>query len=92
MKIITKKQEEKRQKEMDVMKHQNDFFMYGVRAMSRCIDYQRAIVAILETANIKEIEIDNGLLYTNNKEIQVENTPNNTTKIRITEERRGEYE
>lgn len=51
--------------------------------MNRVLDYQRAIVAILETANMKEIEIDNRLLYTTTKEIEVQQTINNTTKIRI---------
>ena len=79
LKIITKKQ----QKEIEKIKQENKFLSKGWRAISRVLDYQRAIVAILETVNMQEIEIDNKLLYTTQKEIEVQQTINNTTKIRI---------
>ncbi len=81
LKIITKKQQE----EIKKIKQENEFLSKGWRAMNRVLDYQRAIVAILETANMKEIEIDNRLLYTTQKEIEVQQTVNNTTKIRLVE-------
>lgn len=76
IKIITKKRYKKLIKE-------NEFFSKGWRAMTRVLDYQRAIIAILETLGISEIEIDDKLLYTNQKEIEVQQTHNHTTKIRI---------
>ena len=79
IKIITKKQ----QQEIKKIKQENEFLSRGWRAMNRVLDYQRAIVAILETANMKEIEIDDRLLFTTQKEIEVQQTINNTTKIRI---------
>lgn len=79
LKIITKKQ----QQEIEKIKQENEFLSKGWRAINRVLDYQRAIVAILETVNIQEIEIDNKLLYTTQKEIEVQQTINNTTKIRI---------
>lgn len=79
LKIITKKQQE----EIEKIKKENEFLSKGWRAMNIALDYQRGIVAILETANMKEIEIDNRLLYTTEKEIEVQQTLNNTTKIRI---------
>ena len=79
LKIITKKQQE----EIEKIKKENEFLSKGWRAMNIALDYQRGIIAILETANMKEIEIDNRLLYTTQKEIEVQQTVNNTTKIRI---------
>ena len=79
LKIITKKQ----QQEIKKIKQENEFLSKGWRAINRVLDYQRAIVAILETVNMKEIEIDNKLLYTTQKEIEVQETISNTTKIRV---------
>ena len=53
MRMITKKEEQ----EIESMKKQNEFLSRGYRAMSILLDYQRAIVAILKTLDIKEIEI-----------------------------------
>ena len=55
----------------------------GFRAMSQVLDYQRAIVSILQTLNLKEIEIEDCLLYRTEDKIEVSRTINNTTKIRI---------
>ena len=79
LKIITKKE----QQEIEKIKQENEFLSKGCRAINRGLDYQRAIVAILETVNMQEIEIDNKLLYTTQKEIEVQQTIDNTTKIRI---------
>ena len=79
LKIITQKQ----QQEIKKIKQENEFLSKGWRAINRVLDYQRAIVAILETANMQEIEIDNKLLYTTQKEIEVQETISNTTKIRV---------
>lgn len=79
LKIITKKE----QQEIEKIKQENEFLSKGWRAINRVLDYQRAIVAILETVNMQEIEIDNKLLYTTQKEIEVQQTIDNTTKIRI---------
>lgn len=79
MKIITKKQQE----EIENIKMQNEFLSKGFRAMSQVLDYQRAIVSILQTLNLKEIEIEDCLLYRTEDEIEVSRTINNTTKIRI---------
>lgn len=53
--------------------------------MSIVLDYQRAIVSILKTLDIKEIEIDNKLLYTTEDEIKVNDTINHTTIIKLVE-------
>lgn len=79
LKIITKKE----QQEIEKIKQENEFLSKGWRAINRVLDYQRAIVAILETVNMQEIEIDNKLLYTTQKEIEVQETISNTTKIRV---------
>lgn len=80
LKIITKKE----QLEIEKIKKENDFFKRGYRAISAVLDYQRAIVSILETLNLKQIEIDNRLLYTTETEIQVsENIKNHSTIIRL---------
>lgn len=79
LKIITKKQQE----EIKKIKQENEFLSKGWRSINRVLDYQRAIVAILETVNMQEIEIDNKLLYTTQKEIEVQKTISNTTKIRV---------
>ena len=79
LKIINKRQQE----EIEEIKRENEFFSKGWRAMTRALDYQKAIVAILETAGLQEIEIDQKLLYITEKEIQVQETHNNTIKIRI---------
>ena len=79
LKIITKKE----QQEIKKIKQENEFLSKGWRAINRVLDYQRAIVAILETVNMKGIEIDNKLLYTTQKEIEVQETISNTTKIRV---------
>lgn len=81
MKIITKKQEE----EIEFIKKQNEYWARGYKAISRALDYQNAIGAILRTLNITEIEIDNRLLSTQ-FQIETERTPFNTTKIRLLKE------
>lgn len=81
MRIITKKEE----RETESIKKQNEFLSKGYRAMSIVLDYQRAIVSILKTLDIKEIEIDNKLLYTTEDEIKVNDTINHTTIIKLVE-------
>lgn len=81
MRIITKKEEQ----EIESMKKQNEFLSRGYRAMNIVLDYQRAIVSILKTLGIKEIEIDNKLLYTTEDEIRVNDTINHTTIIKLVE-------
>ena len=81
LKIIKRKKQE----EIEKIKTENNFFSKGWRAMNIALDYQRAIVAILKTQNISEIEIDDKLLYTNEDEIVVCKTINHTTKIRLVE-------
>ena len=87
LKLIKDKDYSNMQQEMRKLKEENDFFRKGYRALSQCLDYQNAIVAILKTQNIKEIEINNNLLYTVQDEIEVLYTHNHTTKIRIKEEK-----
>lgn len=81
MRIITKKEE----KEIESIKKQNEFLSKGYRAMNIALDYQRAIVSILRTLDIKEIEIDDKLLYTTEDEIRVHSTINHTTIIKLVE-------
>lgn len=81
MRIITKKEEQ----EIESIKKQNEFLSKGYRAMSIALDYQRAIVSILKTLDIKEIEIDDKLLYTTENEIRVHSTINHTTIIKLVE-------
>lgn len=83
MKIITKKQEKKQEKEIEDLKRVNNFLSKGWRAMTIVLDYQRTIVAILETLGLSEIEIEDCLMYGTNNEIQVNRTINHTTKIRV---------
>ncbi len=81
MRIITKKEE----LEIENMKKQNEFLSRGYRAMNIALDYQSAIVSILKTLGIKEIEIDDKLLYTTKDEIKVVHTINHTTIIKLVE-------
>lgn len=87
MKIISKKEE----KEIEKIKKENKFLRRGYRAISTCIDYQRAIVSILKTLNLKEIEIDNALLLLSEEEIEVLDTINHSRIIRL-KERNKAYE
>ena len=52
MRIITKKEEQ----EIESIKKQNEFLSKGYRALNIALDYQSAIVAILKTVDMKEIE------------------------------------
>ena len=81
MRIITRKEEQ----EIESIKKQNEFLSKGYRAMSIVLDYQRAIASILKTLDIKEIEIDDKLLYTTEDEIRVHSTINHTTIIKLVE-------
>lgn len=81
MRIITKKEEQ----EIERIKKQNEFLSKGYRALNIALDHQRAIVSILKTLDIKEIEIDNKLLYTTEDEIRVNDTINHTTIIKLVE-------
>lgn len=80
MRIITKKEEQ----EIESMKKQNEFLSRGYRAMSIVLDYQSAIVAILKTVDMKEIEIDDKL-FLSKDEIRVGHTINHTTIIKLVE-------
>lgn len=75
----------KEEQEIESMKKQNEFLSRGYRAMSIVLDYQSAIVSILKTLGIKEIEIDDKLLYTTKDEIKVAHTINHTTIIKLVE-------
>lgn len=79
LRILTKKEKE----EIERIKKENEFLSRGWRVMNIALDYQKAIVAILKTQNITEIEIDNALLFTNEDEIAVYQTINHTTKIKL---------
>lgn len=88
MRIITKKEEqeiESMKNEIEFLKRQNEFLSRGYRAMNIVLDYQSVIVSILKTLDIKEIEIDNKLLYTTEDEIRVNDTINHTTIIKLVE-------
>lgn len=80
MRIITKKEEQ----EIESIKKQNEFLSRGYRAMNIALDYQSAIVAILKTVDMKEIEIDDKL-FLSEEEIRVGHTINHTTVIKLVE-------
>lgn len=81
MRIITKKEEQ----EIENIKKQNKFLSKGYRALNIALDYQRAIVSILKTLDIKGIELDDKLLYTTEDEIRIHSTVNHTTIIKLVE-------
>lgn len=83
MRILTKKEE----KEIEAIKRQNEFFSRGWRAMTQVLDYQRAIVAILRSLGLEEIEIEDCLLYRSNEEIEVQRTQHHTTIIKLKEQK-----
>ena len=80
MRIITKKEEQ----EIESIKKQNEFLSRGYRALNIALDYQNAIIAILKTLDIKEIEIDDKL-FLSEDEIRVTHTINHTTIIKLVE-------
>ena len=80
MRIITKKEEQ----EIESIKKQNEFLSKGYRALNIALDYQSAIVAILKTVDMKEIEIDDKL-FLSKDEIRVGHTINHTTIMKIVE-------
>lgn len=80
MRIITKKEEQ----EIESIKKQNEFLSKGYRALNIALDYQSAIVAILKTVDMKEIEIDDKL-FLSKDEIRVGHTINHTTIIKLVE-------
>ena len=49
LQIITKKE----QQEIEKIKQENEFLSKGWRAINRVLDYQMAIVCILETVNMQ---------------------------------------
>ena len=53
MKIITKK----REKEIKNMERMNDFLSNGYRAMSICLDFEKAIIGIMEQCRKDKIEL-----------------------------------
>lgn len=79
MKILNKEQE----KEIEKIKEENNFLKRGYRAMSFCLDYNTAIISILQKLGLKEIEIDMKDYLKEEHELEVERTYNNTFKIRV---------
>ena len=53
MKIITKKKE----KEIQRIERENDVLRNGYRAMSLCLDFEKAIIGIMQQLKINEIEL-----------------------------------
>ena len=79
MKILNKEQE----KEIKKIKEENNFLKRGYRAMSFCLEYNTAIISILQKLGVKEIEIDMKDYLKEENELEVEHTHNNTFKIRV---------
>lgn len=82
MRILFQKEE----KEIEKIKEENKFLKRGYRAISRCLDYEKIIVSILKTLDIKQIELEDYLML-NKETIQCYHTENNTTIIRLFEEK-----
>lgn len=72
MKILTKKQE----KEINNIKKVNQLLSNGYRAMSMCLDFEKAIVGIMEQCKIDKIELP--LSYINSTK-QIETCDNPAT-------------
>lgn len=71
-------------KEIERIKKQNEFLVSGCKAISTCINYQKAIIAILEQVGIQKIEIPMSYLNEYEKELLVtENNLDNTIQIKI---------
>lgn len=81
MKIITKK----REKEIKNMERLNDFLSNSYRAMSICLDFEKAIVGIMEQCGIDKIELP--LSYINStKQIETcDNPVTNSVVIQLKE-------
>ena len=79
MKILNKEQE----KEIEKIKEENNFLKRGYRAISSCLEYNSAIISILNKIGIREIEIDMKDYLREEHELEVERTHNNTFKIRV---------
>ena len=86
MKILNKEQE----KEIEKIKEENNFLKRGYRAMSFCLDYNTAIISILQKLGLKEIEIDMKDYLKEEHELEVERTYNNTFKIRLLDNKEEE--
>ena len=86
MKIISKKREkeiEDMEQEIKTLKKKQDFVNAGYKVASQTLNLYGAISAILKTLGVSEIEIDNKLLYTSEYSLECEDTPHNTTIIRL---------
>lgn len=82
-KIISNKKYLEIMNENEKLRKQSELLNRGYRSISECIDYQRVLVAIFKTQNLREIEISDNWLYGPEDEIEVLHTSNNTTKIRV---------
>ena len=81
MKIIS----DKKFKELETNKKINSFLSNGYRAMSICLDFEKAIIGIMKECNLKEIELPLNY-FVNQEMLEVsENKINNSYLIRIVE-------
>lgn len=81
MKIIS----DEKFKEYERIQKENKILSNGYRAMSMCLDFEKAIIGIMKECNLKEIELP--LNYFANQEILEvsENKTNHSYLIRIVE-------
>lgn len=77
--IISKK----RYNDIKVKEKQNERLMRGWEAINRTLDYESAIIAILETLNLKEVTVDNYSLYMPKGNLEIAETPDYKTIIRV---------
>lgn len=81
MKILTNKKYE----QLKSLERENKFLSNGYRAMSICLDFEKAIIGLMKQCNLKQIELPKKYLIDKGILVVAENPKNNSFIVKIEE-------
>ena len=81
MKILTNKKYE----QLKSLERGNKFLSNGYRAMSICLDFEKAIIGLMKQCNLKQIELPKKYLIDKDILVVTENTKNDSFIVKIGE-------
>lgn len=81
MKILTNKKYE----QLKSLERGNKFLSNGYRAMSICLDFEKAIIGLMKQCNLKQIELPKKYLIDKDILVVTENPKNDSFIVKIGE-------
>lgn len=86
MKILSQKKYQQLVNENKSLKKMNKYLCNGYRALSISLDFEKAIIGIMETLGVNEVEIEESYFISKKYIETMKNEINNKITIRIKED------